>query len=312
MANPVTFPLSAAFHMVYGRVTGSGLKNRIEGIVKYRTALQSGFCRKLLLTGAALTSLSVPVVFGIVNPKPGLAQSQPTARPFFEVASVKLFKEEGVGPRNSHSTYGPQGINLGARPLGFLISEAYQFPAGRIVGSSSQNAEAMKGPPSYDIVAKADRPVPKEQLRLMLQSLLADRFKLVLHRETKTGPVYRLVVARGGPKLEESEGDIAMYGSPDGYVFRNAEIFWLTAYLSGRVDRMVVDETGLKGLYNFTVKTPEDLRQPLTVKSEGRSPDSPSAAVFSDVLKPLGLQLIAGTAAVEYLVIDHVEKPSEN
>jgi uncharacterized protein (TIGR03435 family) len=76
------------------------------------------------------------------------------------------------------------------------------------------------------------------------------------------------------------------------------------------VDRLVVDETGLKGLYNFAVKRPEDLRA--AGKPDGTSPDSPSAATFADVLKPLGLQLVAGMAPVEYLVVDHVGMPSEN
>jgi uncharacterized protein (TIGR03435 family) len=66
------------------------------------------------------------------------------------------------------------------------------------------------------------------------------------------------------------------------------------------------------GLYNFAVKMPEDLRQRSPVKSDGRSPDSASADVFAEVLRPLGLRLIAGMAPVEYLVIDHLERPSEN
>jgi uncharacterized protein (TIGR03435 family) len=103
-----------------------------------------------------------------------------------------------------------------------------------------------------------------------------------------------------------------MSGSADGYVFRNAEMFRLAGYLSSYADRIVVDDTGLTGLYNFAVKKPEDLRQDSPVKSDGRSPDSASADVFAEVLKRLGLRLVAGTAPVEYLVIDHVERPSGN
>jgi len=148
----------------------------------------------------------------------------------------------------------------------------------------------------------------------MLQSLLADRFKLTMHRETKTLPVYFLTVAKGGAKLEESKdgGELIMSGRPDGYVFRSAEVSRLTGYLSSYVDRVVVDQTGLTGLYNFTVKLPEDLRQNPPVKSDGIGPSATSAGVFSDALKPLGLQLTAGTAPVEYLVVDYVAQPSEN
>jgi uncharacterized protein (TIGR03435 family) len=231
------------------------------------------------------------------------------SRPAFDVASVKLWKDDGVSPRNSHSTYGPQGIDFEARTLGFIIGEAYKFPVGLVVPGSYTN-EFRRG---YDIVAKADHAVPKEQLRLMLQSLLADRFNLRLHRETRTSLVYRLVTAKGGPKLEESEGgDLVMSGTAQGFTFRNAEMFRLTGYLSSFADRIVVDDTGLTALYNFAVKMPEDLRQNSPVKSDGRSPDSASADVFAEVLKPLGLRLIAGTAPVEYLVIDHLERPSEN
>jgi uncharacterized protein (TIGR03435 family) len=232
------------------------------------------------------------------------------------VASVKPYKDDGVGPRNSHSSYGPQGVDFGGRTLAFIIAEAYNFPVGRLVGPGSLTKQALWGSltQGYDIVAKAEHAVPKEQLRLMLQSLLADRFQLKLHWETKTGPVYKLVVAKNGPKLEEPDapGDLVMSRSADGFVFRNAEILRLTGYLSSYADRLVVDETGLKGLYNFTVKIPEDLRQNPPVKSEGASPDSPTAARFAEVLKPLGLQLIPGTAPVEYLVVDQVQRPSAN
>jgi bla regulator protein BlaR1 len=276
-----------------------------------------GLSRKLLLVLAAITALAGPVAIGVVNATASRAQSGPAIRPTFEVAWVKPYKDDGVGPRNSHTSYGPQGVDLGARPLAFIIGEAYNFPVGRV----STPGLLRKGPiwesltQGYDIVAKADHAVPKEQLRLMLQSLLAYRFKLTLHREAKTGPVYKLVIAKGGPKLEESQeagGGFIFSGSPDGYVFRNAEMMRLSGFLSGQVDRTVVDQTGLTGLYNFILKMPEELRQNPPVKSDGRSLDSPPSGIFADSLKQLGLQLIAGTAGVEYLVVDHVERPSDN
>lgn len=81
------------------------------------------------------------------------------------------------------------------------------------------------------------------------------------HWETVTRPVCKLVAAKGEAKLAVSEdgGDLVMAGSPEGFVFRNAEVFRLAGYLSSHVDRMVVDETGLAGLYNFEIKLPEDL-----------------------------------------------------
>jgi len=193
-----------------------------------------------------------------------LAHAQ-SERPVFEVASVKIYKDDGVSRRNKCS-YDPQGINFGGCSLGFIVGEAYHFPGGRIVGPNSLTKQAMWEPltQGYDIVAKADHPVGKDQLRLMLQSLLEDRFKLTVHRESKTGPVYKLVIAKDGPKLEESQeagGSFTFVGGPNAYTFRNAEMMRLSGFLSGQVSQVVVDHTGLQGLYNFVLEKPEDLRQ---------------------------------------------------
>jgi uncharacterized protein (TIGR03435 family) len=235
----------------------------------------------------------------------------------FEVASVKLYKDNGVGPRNSHTTYNPQGVSLGARTLGFIIAEAYDFPPGRIVGPGLLTKEALWAQltQGYDIIAKADHNVTREQIHLMLQSLLADRFQLKVHKESKTGLVYQLVIAKDGPNLEESQdagGGFDFSGSATGYVFRNAEMMRLSGFLSGRVDRTVLDQTGLKGFYNFTVKMPEDLQQNPPPKTDGRSPATPSSGLYAESLKRLGLRLIPATAPVDYLVVDHVERASEN
>ena len=238
--------------------------------------------------------------------------------PAFEVASVKPDKDDGVGPRNSAAVYGPKGVNFRALALAFIIGEAYHFPVGRIQGAGSPTKEELWAPlrEGYDIVAHADHPVSKDELRLMLQSLLADRFHLKVHHEAKTGPVYKLVVARNGPRLEESNAAEVFFFSngPAGQVFRATDMTRLSGFLSGQMDRPVVDGTGLKGVFNFTLKRPEDLQWDLSRgKSDGgTSPESPSAAAFSDSLKQLGLQLVPGSAPVDYLVIDHVEKPSEN
>ena len=236
--------------------------------------------------------------------------------PTFDVASVKLAKDDGgTGSRHLQRSYGPQSVIFGGYTLAFIISDAWQFPPGRIIGPGSLTKQSLWPllATGYDIEGKADHPVTNAQLRLMLQTLLAERFQLAMHRETKTGPVYKLALAKGGPKFEEaSGGGLVMAGAPEGFVFRNAEIFRLAGYLGSRVDREVVDDTGLQGLYNFTVKIPEEMRQNQPAKTAGGTFDAPTAAIFSDVLKPLGLQLVAGSAPVEYLVVDRVEKPAGN
>jgi uncharacterized protein (TIGR03435 family) len=244
-----------------------------------------------------------------------LCAQQPPARPAFDVASVKLYKDDG-GPRNSRS-YTPRGVTFGGCTLGYIIGEAYDVPAGRLQGPGSLTKEALWAPlrQGYDIAGRSGHAASKEEIRMMLQSLLADRFGLTLHQETKTERVYRLVVAKDGPKLEESpetNGNFGFSGSPNGYAFHNAEMMRLSGFLSGQVDRVVVDQTGLKGVYNFVLKMPEDLRPDSPKKSEGSSPDSLTGGSFAGALKTLRLQLIAGTAPVDYLVVDHVEPPTEN
>jgi len=239
------------------------------------------------------------------------------APPKFEVASVKPYKDQNGSPRNSF-VYGPQGINFGGLSLAFIIGEAYTFPVGRIIGPGALTKEALWVPlaQGYDIVAKADQAVPKPQLRLMLQSLLTERFKLAFHWEAKTGPVYRLVVATGGPKFDAGDpaGSYSVTVTPDGFTFRNLEMIRLVGILSGRLDRVVVDQTGLQGLYNFVLKMPAPAGQDLAaIKRQDRlSPETLSPADFAESLKHLGLQLIPDRAPVDYLVIDSVEQPSEN
>jgi len=259
--------------------------------------------------------MMTPRVFVTLLLAGSIAHAQPA--PKFELASVKLYQDDGVSPRNLHNSYGPQGIDF-RETLAFIIADAYSTPLGRIQGPGSLTKEALWAPlrVGYDIVAKAEYPVPRDQLRLMLQSLLADRFKLSLHWESKTGPVYRLVVRKAGPRLEQSEatGGFVLTNTPDGLVFRNSEMLRLVGFLSGRVDRAVVDQTGLTGLYNFVLKMPPSAGQDQAAvkKSEGLSPETPSAPDFADALKQLGLQLVPDRAPVDYLVVDSVERPSEN
>jgi uncharacterized protein (TIGR03435 family) len=243
----------------------------------------------------------------------GLAMAAGSQGPAFEVASIKAATNDG--PRNS-SSYGPQGVTFRGVSLGFVIAEAYHFPGGRIVGPGSMTNEALwpylaRG---YDITARVEHPVSKDQLRLMLQTLLADRFDLKLHRAERTLPVYNLVVAKTGLKIQESAdgGDLAILEDANALTFRNAELMRLAGALSGRLDRPVLNATGRTGLYTFTLKKPVDAQLPANVKSERLSPETPSAVLFDESLKTLGLELVKATGPVEYLVIDSVQKPSEN
>jgi uncharacterized protein (TIGR03435 family) len=252
--------------------------------------------------------------------------AQTITRPAFDVASVKLSKR----PKEAGITnVTPQGINYLGASLRMILAEAYNVKWPSISGSDARTRE-MLDDGTYDIIAKADRAVPKEQLMLMLQTLLADRFKLTLHTESKVEPVYKLLVAKDGPKLQESAvgGDFSVGPVPNGAGLdcHNMTMPVLSRYLTGRMGRVVVDQTGLKGQYDFTLKISglPSLDEAKAAVSPNAPPDATkvaisamlndwsSSSIFTDIQKQLGLKLDADRAPVDNLVVDHVEKPSEN
>jgi uncharacterized protein (TIGR03435 family) len=256
----------------------------------------------------------------VATPQASRAEAAPpvgaqaaTGRPAFEVASVKLHEDDGASERSLRSLFGVRGIDFQQLPLRRLIVEAYGVLGGRILGADAVTNAALTSVQAYDIAANADRAVPRAQLQLMLQALLADRFKLAVHIETRTTRVYRLVVAKGGPNLRPAEpgGELVMAPGPDGFVFRSAEMLRLAGHLSSYVDLPVDDETGLTGLYDFVLKTPADLVAG-PGKSDQSALDKPTAARFASALRALGLETVVGNAPVKYLIVDHVERPTPN
>ena len=143
-----------------------------------------------------------------------------------------------------------------------------------------------------------------EQRMLMLQALLAERFKLAVHRETKELPIYTLVVGKGGPKFRavEDDGSATEIGSGGGHQIQAHHVSMksLAATLQGSVGDTVVDATGLIGLYDINLDFNVD---------ESKPDEGPT--VFEAVQR-VGLKLEARKGPVEVVVIDHVEKPSAN
>jgi uncharacterized protein (TIGR03435 family) len=168
---------------------------------------------------------------------------------------------------------------------------------------------------NYDIAAKAAHAVPKSELLLMMQSLLEERFKIAVHHESKTTDVYKLVMARGGPKSKESTSDGPATGNliPGGYAVKNSELWRFCAFLSRRLGRPVFDQISLAGFYDFALEldTLESVSSS-DLDFKAKLSDWSSSSIFSDIQKQLGLQLVPGKAPVDYLVIDRVERPSAN
>jgi uncharacterized protein (TIGR03435 family) len=159
----------------------------------------------------------------------------------------------------------------------------------------------------FEIDAKIDRDVNDDRvLNEMLQVLMADRFQLALHRETRTLPVYVLEVAKNGPKLDKSGGGESSTNGSTGdhgavYAFTNATIDHFAQVLARVLTAPVVNRTGLAGAFSFKLEW-----APENTKSAG------GASIFTAIQEQLGLRLRAEKTPVEVLVIDRAEKPSEN
>jgi uncharacterized protein (TIGR03435 family) len=161
----------------------------------------------------------------------------------------------------------------------------------------------------YDVSAKAAGAASRNQVMLMLQALLADRFKLTFHFEEKEMPIYSLVIAKNGPKIKEAKDDgngLEIGGDPQHALSaRNISMAQFAGTLSRlqELDRPVVDRTGLKGVFNISLDF---------VAEDAASPDSAGPSIFTALAEQLGLKLEATKGPVQIFVIDHVEKPSEN
>jgi uncharacterized protein (TIGR03435 family) len=236
---------------------------------------------------------------------------QPSTPLAFDVASVKqntvgIDEGPGHGPENVSRT--PTSLTMQNVRLNSALKWAYRLQDYQISGPVWLKSER------YDIFAKMGTPVPEEELRRRLQNLLADRFKLKCHSETKVLPAFVLVVAKDGPKLEKSIGDgessITAAGKPQpGFTLRvlNTSIPQLADRISGSMGATVVDMTGLKDRYNFTL----DISR--YIPGGSLNPEDMATILSQAVQEQLGLRLTPKKLPVEILVIDHVESvPTAN
>jgi uncharacterized protein (TIGR03435 family) len=231
-----------------------------------------------------------------------------SAPPAFEVASVRPIKSSMKDRRNM--SVAPGRITYANVSLQDCIRAAYGVRSYQISGPGWIDTER------YDIAAKAAEGAAEPALMQMLQSLLAERFQLKLHRETKELGVYSLVAAKGGPKLQEADAkapaSMNLTAVPGAIVFQNYTTGGLAEVLSGplfRLERPVVDQTGLGGVYNFTLKLADsiaDLKRNVAEVGDG-------PAIFAVLQDQAGLRLAPQKAPVEILVVDHAERaPAEN
>ncbi|HSY36532.1 MAG TPA: TIGR03435 family protein [Acidobacteriaceae bacterium] len=249
---------------------------------------------------------------GSATPEAAMSATPPPLQqaPAYEVTTVK-----------------PPGPTDYAMPLHQYIQTAFGLPGnatGLVFGPAWVNSATYvirgKPPDSIRDAMKAMNRVERSKDEdLMMQALLADRFKMKAHLETRVMPVYDLVVAKGGPKLTENSDaskGMAMIGSSR---FRAtalpiAQLCSLLEVVPDIGGRVIVDKTGLTGAYDLNLKwTPLQAAAPGGGESgTSSSPDAGGASFFTAIEEQLGLKLVPTKGPAQVVVIDHIERPSEN
>jgi uncharacterized protein (TIGR03435 family) len=237
-----------------------------------------------------------------------LALSGQQTRARFEVASVKKAESGGPPgdiPRNMDTS--PGHFAMHNVPLRYCLEWAYSLQDYEVVGP-----DWIKGEERYDIVAKAPGPATDEEMRPMLQALLLERFQMKVHRETREMAAYVLIPGKGAAKVKESAADSLpglAQNKEGGVLFRHFGISRLTFLLTRRMDHPVLDETGLKGVYDYTL----DLGG-LSEFSGPANPDPNGMSIFASIQQDLGLKLeLRKQQPIDVLVIDAVNKvPTAN
>jgi uncharacterized protein (TIGR03435 family) len=243
--------------------------------------------------------------------------SKPAPDLKFEVASLKPSPPDSRGgairPSPGGERYEANGI-----PLKLMIQVAYRVKADQVVGLPAWIDSDL-----FDMNAKAERPSSVEELHVMLQNLLAERFQLKFHRATKELPMYAMTVDKAGPKLESHEaksaGDPWIDQAQTKFLHltltaTSAPMDYLAWRLSMLLDLPVVDQTHLKGGYDFKISYTADLPPNIAPEAHvnGEAIDTTGPTIFEAMRQQLGLKLEKTRGPVEILQIDHVEKLSGN
>lgn len=270
---------------------------------------------------SALFVVLVPGAFGQANAgQSGTASPAASATikvPVFDVVSIKPNKSGSGNVNTNTSSDSFSATNVSVK---MLLEDAYGVKQDLIYG-----LQGWANSDRFDIKAKIVEPdfvvlrkLTPAQRRTMLQALLVDRFQSKTHIETKTLPVYELVLAKDGPKFRASAAE----GSPEdkspngvgrgGMMVQNTELTGhaiplasLADMLTNQLHRTVLDKTGLTGQYDLLLKWTAD-------DGTDASSDSSTPSIFTALQEQLGLKLQSSKGPVDTLVVDHVEMPSEN
>ncbi|HEV2322350.1 MAG TPA: M56 family metallopeptidase [Terracidiphilus sp.] len=354
-------------------ITGADLSKRIRFIMLHRFS-DLGIGKRLMLAAFALGAVGVPFAFGLMEQAPQGSQILHATGPLpsFEVASIK--------PNHSGSRFAATGAGVLSGPRGPAIPKdrfiatnitikqlilwawapgtTRPLPEDQLVGgpgwvnSDRYDIDAKLADSQVAALEKLDSWDRSVQVKLMVHSLLADRFKLVLNDgATAPRPAYALVIAQGGPKLRPTApcsfpppdappmppppppppGGFptapqtpatmpqvrVMFVRPGEMIACGNPMSDLARELQGELGRPVLDETGLKGNYSFDLKWTPDLNKPRAMPgqspgAEAALPDTSGPSIFTAVQEQLGLKLESRKSTEEAIAIVHIQKPSEN
>jgi uncharacterized protein (TIGR03435 family) len=304
--------------------------------------------KKLFLSAAAILAVVLPIVFGLAHATPSRAQTQSTAaiasQYKYDVVSVKPSGPENCVGRGLYCrpTETPDGFH-GVTSLKVLIQMAF----GAITEDQLQGAPGWTNQSrGYEIDAKMDEATADALKKLspaagklarqqMLQAVLVERFKLLVHREMKELPVYSLFVGKNGTKVQQSSADFKLPNGekppaeisggfsiseqgPDTYLALGIEVSMerLVDSFSGMTGRQIINKTGLSGIYDFAVRFSVGDSQPSDALGGGADLPSPLPPNRDSMplaaIQALGFRVESGKGPVEVIFIDHIEKPSGN
>jgi uncharacterized protein (TIGR03435 family) len=293
-------------------VSRSDLKKRVAAIMVNRIGTRLNLARKTALTLAAILAIVLPLIVGMLTAPVRASLRQV---PAFEVASVKP-----ATPRDAGSATGPRptgappassqgdpslSIYSGAT-LKALLIRAYALRPYQIVGPSWLDSE------KYDVIAKVPEGASREQIPLMLQTLLLERFRMSVHWGSKEAPIYALVVGKSGPKLTRSQPDTkkSVFFGQGRLALKGSTLADFAGALSSALDRPVVDMTNIEGIFDIVLEaSPDSFTGPfLRGAGTDSTADSSAAPSVFTAVHELGLSLDARKAPIKQLVVDKAEK----
>ena len=220
--------------------------------------------------------------------------------PAFEVASVKVRDTKAGERRRDPISTTPASVTMMGVPLKAIIQWAYHLQAIQVSGPSWLDQD------QYEIVAKASSPTNDEVLREMMRGVLAERFKLEFHKESKVLPAYIVTVAKTGHKMKQSEGEgpMEVQPGPSRMVanFKHVTMSQLSEMAGSPLQGIVIDQTGLKGAWDFSL----DASSFVTIQPT--SVDDMIGAIIAIVGEQLGIKIEQKKAPADIYVIDHVER----